>query len=992
MVGIEYEVSYTVNGMNPVSGNTTQNTLEVTGIFPEDIVQITVIALGSQPCGESEPATGECSALPCPDQPINISGLDAEYCEDGTAATLSATPLGGTFSGPGMTGDVFNPADAGPGVHTIYYNYTNPQNMCDYVDSVSTEVFEPLATPVITCGDATTQSVSFSWTDVGVATYEVTYSINGQTPTVQLIIANELSIPNLNPEDIVDITVTAIGTPPCGNSAVGTQTCNALPCPVLTFDLTDPGLICSTDNVIPLDLVINNQATTEPVVWSGDGIISTDGQFDPAQANIGMNSVTVSLSEIGCDYDTTFMIEVLPTPVAAFTAGNLICSDSTLTINYEGTATADANIIWDLEGGLVVSGQTDGQFEVIWDTPGTYTISLMIDDEGCTSQTITQQVDVVGPLVAPTINCESVGFTTLVFSWNPVANADQYQVVSSTGTGSLNGTTFTIDNLMPGEQVSIEVTSIGNTPCGPVVSQMMCSTPECPDVNIFYNTNPVICQGDDVIVSLEITGGPANETYTLNYLLNGNPQSATIQEADVLTFPNVQADLSFEVVDFFGNSFAVCNYTNPDVLDVAVSTPPVAGTALDAFQQCQGENNTVGLVDLLSGADAGGVWSYIGGTLGGFNAAAGTLNTTVLAPGQYDFEYFISGQGICPDDAQIVTVLIHPNPLADAGIEQLIDCKDPTATLSSSNTGVTYQWSGPNIIGADNQANIEVGAAGIYTLTVVNEFGCQATDQVEVFENLNEPQPFISFQNISCFGVEDGVITIDSITGGVPPYEVSLNGQNIASLVNLDAGQYTIEVSGANGCSSIEQITLLEPEELVVDIEADLNAQNLITFGDSVLLKAFYQPTNRPIDTIVWNPSITGGLNAFVSPEIQTTYTITVIDENGCLAMDDITIFVERVRPVFIPNVFSPNEDGNNDIFYIQAGPQVTQIKSFYIYSRWGESLFEVQNFQPNDPTFGWNGTHRGQEVNTGVYVFIAEVEFIDGQVLIYKGDVTLLR
>ncbi|MCH2083852.1 MAG: hypothetical protein MK226_15765, partial [Saprospiraceae bacterium] len=104
--------------------------------------------------------------------------------------------------------------------------------------------------------------------------------------------------------------------------------------------MIDPGLICSTDNVIPLDLVINNQSTTEPVVWSGDGIISTDGQFDPAQANIGMNSVTISLSEIGCDYDTTFMIEVLPTPVAAFTAGNLICSDSTLTINYQGTATA----------------------------------------------------------------------------------------------------------------------------------------------------------------------------------------------------------------------------------------------------------------------------------------------------------------------------------------------------------------------------------------------------------------------------------------------------------------------------------------------------------------------------------------------------------------------------------------------------------------------------------------------------------------------------
>lgn len=992
----EYTYTYTVNGMNPVSGNIMDNTLTVTGIFPEDVVDITVVALGSQPCGESEAASGSCSALPCPNVPITISGLDAEYCEDGMGSTLTATPVGGTFSGSGVTGDQFDPAAAGVGTHTIYYNYTDPVTLCDYVDSVMTEVFEPLALPEITCEEATTQSVTFSWLDVnGGGSYEVTYSINGQPAVTQTLVVNMLTLPNLNPEDEVDITVVAIGPPPCGNSEAATQTCSALPCPIVTFDLNSPALICETDDAFALDLEINNQSTMANVVWSGDAV-SPDGIFDPAQANIGTNTITVSLSEIGCDYDSTFTLEVLPTPVAAFTAGSLICSDSTLTVTYEGTATADANIIWDYDGGMVVSGQPDGTFELMWDTPGTYTISLQIDDEGCVSEIITQEVEVVGPLVPTTIICESIDLTSILFSWDPVANANEYVVTSSTGTGTLNGTTFLVENLEPGQQVDIEVTSIGDTPCGPVVATGSCTTDECPDVNIVLNTTPVICEGEDGQVEVQITGGPANESYTLEYLLNGSTETAIVEANDVLTFPNLQAGIDFEVVQFFGNSFAVCTYGNAESVSIQVNTPPVAGQALNAFEQCEGVNEQVTLADLLTNADAGGNWSFAQGNLPGFDAATGTVNTPNLDAGQYDFVYTVSGNGICPDDTETVSVVINPNPVADAGIDAALDCVTPTTSLQSGTTGVTYAWesSTPDgIIGNTNGASIQVGAAGTYSLTVTNEFGCEDVDEAQVTESFDEPIPVFSVEDISCFGAEDGVIIVDSITGGVPPYEFSLNGQNTSSLVNLAAGEYTIEVTGANGCSTTEDVVLVEPEELIVDIEADIEAtNNLITFGDSVLLEAFYQPTDRILDTIVWSPDIAGGLDVFVRPELQTTYTVTVIDENGCLAMDEITLFVEKKRPVFIPNIFSPNEDGTNDIFYIQGGEQIANIKTFYVFSRWGEAMFEAFNFQPNDPGFGWNGTHRGREVNTGVYVFLAEIEFNDGETILYKGDVTLMR
>ena len=70
----------------------------------------------------------------------------------------------------------------------------------------------------------------------------------------------------------------------------------------------------------------------------------------------------------------------------------------------------------------------------------------------------------------------------------------------------------------------------------------------------------------------------------------------------------------------------------------------------------------------------------------------------------------------------------------------------------------------------------------------------------------------------------------------------------------------------------------------------------------------------------------------------------------------------------------------------------VANIKEFRIVNRWGNLLFEEENFLPNDPTFAWNGNYREQPMNTGVYVWYAVVEFIDGETEVFKGDVTLIR
>lgn len=114
---------------------------------------------------------------------------------------------------------------------------------------------------------------------------------------------------------------------------------------------------------------------------------------------------------------------------------------------------------------------------------------------------------------------------------------------------------------------------------------------------------------------------------------------------------------------------------------------------------------------------------------------------------------------------------------------------------------------------------------------------------------------------------------------------------------------------------------------------------------------------------------------------------------NGCSDSDNLNLIVRKFRPVYIPNAFSPNDDGVNDVLFIQAPDGlVRNIKSFVIFNRWGESVFEAFNFQPNTVSYGWNGRFRGQAMNAGVYAYYAEVEFTDGEIVLLKGDVILVK
>jgi gliding motility-associated-like protein len=156
------------------------------------------------------------------------------------------------------------------------------------------------------------------------------------------------------------------------------------------------------------------------------------------------------------------------------------------------------------------------------------------------------------------------------------------------------------------------------------------------------------------------------------------------------------------------------------------------------------------------------------------------------------------------------------------------------------------------------------------------------------------------------------------------------------------------------------------------------------------------------IDSIIWSPDITLDCNncpnPIATPIATTTYTATIYySEQGttCTTSDTVTIEVLNScenSVIFVPNTFTPNGDGLNDIFMIR-GIAATKINYLRVFDRWGQMVFEVTNGEANEPRWGWDGTNRsGEKLNPAVFVYTYEIECINGEAVGGKGNVTLVR
>ncbi len=284
--------------------------------------------------------------------------------------------------------------------------------------------------------------------------------------------------------------------------------------------------------------------------------------------------------------------------------------------------------------------------------------------------------------------------------------------------------------------------------------------------------------------------------------------------------------------------------------------------------------------------------------------------------------------------------------------------------------------------------------AGEYTITlnVLAENGCTASDSETVYfgipnADLPEIQP-----------VCVGQISVELNPNGSPDFDYLWSppsALNDASAPNPTANvtentTYYVDISTYNNfdtCTVSDSVQIVFNDLPPLTLTAD---PDTIQQGDSSQLTA----TNDATYTYIFTPdnslNINNIYNPLATPNETTTYTLQITDEAGCSNEAQVTVYVlqpECDAPyIFIPNAFTPNGDGDNDLFRVRTSSMITDFY-FVIYNRWGEQIFETRNL--ND---SWDGTFKGRELSPDVYGFYVQIRCADNDEFFKKGNVTLIR
>lgn len=289
------------------------------------------------------------------------------------------------------------------------------------------------------------------------------------------------------------------------------------------------------------------------------------------------------------------------------------------------------------------------------------------------------------------------------------------------------------------------------------------------------------------------------------------------------------------------------------------------------------------------------------------------------------------------------------------------------------------------------------------TLTVKSDKGCVSTITKDIWMApccgdipLDERLKIVinSVENPLCQGTKTGAIKVSGLRGD-PVYRFSIQDTmfNYNSLFNnLAAGKYKIYTVDKKGCRDSTIVELIDPDPLIADAGPD----KTIELGDFTTLEGDYSPPSFDVShywTPNYNLSDSSDFKPDANPYWTTKYTLNVVqDETGCSATDEMTVFVNKNRLVRIPNVFTPNGDGKNDFFTaynIKAGIKIDEM---FIFDRWGELLYNEKDLKLGNELRGWDGRFKGQKVTSGVYVYLFMIEFLDGEILPFSGDITVLN
>ena len=727
---------------------------------------------------------------------------------------------------------------------------------------------------------------------------------------------------------------------------------------VVQGDFAPPVLSTMADEINCLDPEAEIIAIfSDPAIsisWTGPNGYSADGTMQSV-ASVGDYIATATAAN-GCT--TTSVVTVTAdndVPMLNISGGAINCANPQTLL----AASADipgGNYSWMFDNDLV--SNTD---EFLATAGGDYTVSYNLSNGCIATEVFTVAEDFIEPDVSVSngfINCINTSFTL-----TPITN----DIITNWEWSGPNGFSSQAEMPVVFEEGIYNLTSTASNGCNTHVIVNVFADLTDPD---FTGSGGVIdCNNPEI--ALQVNG---NSNLSFDFDWTG-PNNFISDQQNPLVSNGGQYDLLITGAN--GCTQLLSVFVDVDTLLPNFSLDGGVLTCID-------DNLILGPNDFISG-----VYEWTGPN--GFSSNNEII--TVTAPGDYNL--IITPDNGCENEQTTTVIADQSAPILMVEDGHISCAENELILVAASDVNGTASWTGPNNFVATDLMPI-VEYPGVYNLVFTSsQNGCSEAASLVITQD----DPLISAvesEDPNCPG-ELGNFIFTNTIGGVAPYVYSIDGgatfSNEIPAGDLASGNYSFVVQDAGECQWDTAI-VIEPAPFYY---VQLNSEIEIEYGDEVQLIPNLNFPNSQIQSINWSPAIglscTDCLTPMANPFQDTRYELTITTNEGCVTEAEVLFRVNNEKDLYIPNVFSPNNDGNNDAFTVFGDEErIERINEMIIVDRWGEIVYRAENFPVNDFAFGWDGVFKGEKMNAAVFVYHLQVLWKDGTTDWFNGDVTLIR
>ncbi|MHA4807022.1 gliding motility-associated C-terminal domain-containing protein [Flavitalea flava] len=684
----------------------------------------------------------------------------------------------------------------------------------------------------------------------------------------------------------------------------------------------------------------------------------------------------------GCQDTTNFMpLTVKGANSALQVVADKLCYQSPVQLQDNSTSTPDNPILsrqWNFGDGQTLTKDKGGIVTHTYANPGNYPVTLLITDKaGCSTNGPAQYISVNGPKAAFSPSGTDVHLNTTVYFYNYTNDYGNSGTVYSWdfGDGSTSPDAYPSHTYpVPGTYIVKMTASNPTLPCSSTATPV---TIIVRNFNSAFGFNSSYVAGSCPPLRVSFVNTSYNYIRVTWDFGDGNT-------ADNVNYPSHVYEKPGKYIVTL-NVFAY-NGIQGKYIDSIIIRDPVVTLPKAPAENCIG--STIALTSSVVDASSY-TWDFGDGSL--VPSPDGNAQHQYLTAGSYTATLLMKNNDGCVKDTTLQgAIKIRPNPVAT------ILPKDPWICLGKSvpleaDGAKFYSWSPATGLN-DNSISNPVASPAVttdYLLTVKDDIGCQNTAPVTV--KVTPPGNLkVSPNDTVCFG-ESSQLT----ASGETLYQWINNTEGLSNtgipnpvaLAYLTT-TYTVQASDEHYCFIHK-----------VDVSVTVRPLPTVTAGPDIIVQAGYDATLTPTgsdDVTQWNWLPEKYLNCYhcasplCTPLASTEYTVMVKNQYGCKASDTMVVAVDcKEARVRIPNAFTPNNDGVNDVFIIKG---ISIIKHMAIFNRSGEKVYERNNFISGEREHCWDGTFKGQRCPSGTYVYFVEMECPTGGVFSRKGSFVLIR